>query len=86
MRERLRQLTLNAVRALEAAARSGSLKAAAATPGVTSSAVSHQVRQLEQEVGKRHFMRRNNAIALTPEGLRDAWELAREIVVRGPGG
>jgi len=70
MRERLRQPTLNAVRAFEAAARLGSLKAAAEALGVTSSAVSHQVRQLEQEIGKRLFIRRNNTIELTPEGHR----------------
>lgn len=70
MREQLRQPTLNAVKAFEAAARLGSLKAAAEALGVTSSAVSHQVRQLEQEIGKRLFIRRNNAIELTREGHR----------------
>lgn len=70
MRERLRQPTLNAVKAFEAAARLGSLKAAAADLGVTSSAVSHQVRQLEAEIGKRLFIRHNNAIELTREGHR----------------
>jgi LysR family transcriptional regulator, glycine cleavage system transcriptional activator len=68
VRERLRQPTLNAVKAFEAAARLGSLKAAAEALGVTSSAVSHQIRQLEGEIGKRLFIRRNNAIELTPEG------------------
>ncbi len=70
MRERLRQPTLNAIRAFEATARLGSLKAAAEALGVTSSAVSHQVRQLEEEIGKRLFVRRNNAIELTREGYR----------------
>lgn len=70
MREQLRQPMLNAVRAFEAAARLGSLKAAATALGVTSSAVSHQVRQLEQELGQRLFIRRNNAIEMTREGLR----------------
>jgi LysR family glycine cleavage system transcriptional activator len=70
MRERLRQPMLNAVRAFEAAARLGSLKAAAEALGVTPSAVSHQIRQLEQELGKRLFIRRNNVIELTPEGHR----------------
>jgi LysR family transcriptional regulator, glycine cleavage system transcriptional activator len=70
VQERLRQPTLNAVKAFEAAARLGSLKAAAEALAVTSSAVSHQVRQLEQEIGKRLFIRRNNAIELTPEGRR----------------
>jgi LysR family glycine cleavage system transcriptional activator len=70
MRERLRQPMLNAVKAFEAAARFGSLKAAASALGVTSSAISHQVRQLEEEIGKRLFIRRNNAIELTAEGHR----------------
>lgn len=61
---------LNAVKAFEAAARKGSLKAAAATLGVTSSAVSHQVRQLEEEIGKRLFNRRSNGIELTRDGHR----------------
>lgn len=58
----------DAVKAFEAAARLGSLKAAAEALGVTSSAVSHQVRQLEEEIGKQLFIRRNNAIELTGEG------------------
>jgi LysR family glycine cleavage system transcriptional activator len=70
MRERSGQPPLNAVKAFEAAARLGSLKAAASALGVTSSAVSHQVRQLELEIGRRLFIRRNNAIELTPEGYR----------------
>ena len=81
MREQLRQPMLNAVKAFEATARKGSLKAASAFLGVTPSAVtwvasdrarrcSHQVRQLEEEIGKRLFNRRNNAIELTPDGRR----------------
>ena len=70
MRDQLRQPMLNAVKAFEAAARKGSLKAAAAALGVTSSAVSHQVRQLEKEIGKRLFNRSNNAIELTRDGHR----------------
>src|SRR5262245_2128608 len=70
MRERLRQPSLNAVKAFETTARLGGLKAAAAALGVTPSAVSHQVRQLEEEIGKRLFIRRNNSIELTREGRR----------------
>jgi LysR family transcriptional regulator, glycine cleavage system transcriptional activator len=68
MRERLRPPMLNAIRAFEATARLGSLKAAAEALSVTSSAVSQQVRQLEEEIGKQLFVRRNNAIELTGEG------------------
>ncbi len=63
---------LNAVRVFEAAARLGSLKAAGEELGVTASAVSHQVRQLEDGLGVRLFTRRNNAIELTAEGARFA--------------
>src|SRR5262245_14019593 len=70
MWERWQQPSLNAVRAFGTTARLGSLKAAAAALGVTASAVSHQVRQLEEEIGKRLFIRRNNGIELTREGHR----------------
>lgn len=63
---------LNAVRVFEAAARRGSLKAAAEELGVTASAVSHQVRHLEEGLGVRLFARSNNAIELTAEGARFA--------------
>jgi LysR family glycine cleavage system transcriptional activator len=62
--------SLNAVRVFEAAARLGSLKLAGEELGVTASAVSHQVRQLEESLGVRLFARSNNAIQLTAEGER----------------
>ena len=49
MQDRLRHPPLNAVRAFVAAARLGSLKAAAADLGVTAGAVSRHVRQLEED-------------------------------------
>ncbi|WP_454811902.1 LysR substrate-binding domain-containing protein [Labrys neptuniae] len=64
--------SLNAVRVFEAAARLGSLKAAGEELGVTASAVSHQVRHLEEGLGVRLFARSNNAIELTAEGARFA--------------
>ena len=60
--------SLNAVRAFVSAARLGSLKAAAADLGVTAGAVSHHVKQLEAEIGKPLFVRRNNSIELTRDG------------------
>jgi len=63
-----RQPSLNAVRAFVAAARLGSLKAAAADLGVTAGAVSHHVKQLESEIGKPLFVHRNNSIELTRDG------------------
>jgi len=63
-------LSLNGVRAFEAAARQRSFKAAAEELGVTPSAVSHQVRLLEDSVGALLFARRHNAVELTTEGER----------------
>jgi LysR family transcriptional regulator, glycine cleavage system transcriptional activator len=60
--------SLNPVKAFDAAARHASLKMAAEELGVTASAVSHQVRQLEESLGARLFSRSNNAIELTAEG------------------
>src|SRR5918999_3604287 len=87
MRERLHQPMLNAVRAFEATARLGSLKAAAEALGVTSSAVSHQVRQLEEQIEKRLFIRRNNTIELTREGRRlfEEVEPALRMIERATG-
>ena len=70
MQEALRLPSLNGVRAFEAAARHVSLKLAAQELGVTASAVSHQVRQLEGSLGVRLFARSNNGIELTEEGRR----------------
>jgi LysR family glycine cleavage system transcriptional activator len=70
MQGRAPHLSLNGVRAFEVAARLRSLKAAAAELGVTPSAISHQVKQLEEAVGTRLFLRRNNGIDLTADGRR----------------
>jgi DNA-binding transcriptional LysR family regulator len=80
----LRQPSLNAVRAFVAAARLGSLKAAAADLGVTAGAVSHHVKQLEAEIGKPLFVRRHNGIALTRDGkqLFDDVAPALKIIAR----
>ncbi|SPH24342.1 Glycine cleavage system transcriptional activator [Defluviimonas aquaemixtae] len=59
---------LNAIRAFEVAARSGSFVQAGAELGVTSAAVSQQVKALEVHLGKRLFLRQGNRIALTDAG------------------
>lgn len=59
---------LNAVRAFEAAARTGSFVAAAGELGVSSAAVSMQVRNLEAFLNKKLFDRSNNRITLTDAG------------------
>ncbi|MEZ5911700.1 MAG: LysR substrate-binding domain-containing protein [Paracoccaceae bacterium] len=59
---------LNAIRAFEVAARAGSFVQAGAELGVTSAAVSQQVKALEQHLGKRLFLRQGNRITLTDAG------------------
>src|SRR4030081_2350127 len=59
--------SLNELRAFEAAARHLSFTVAASELNVTQTAISHQIRRLEQELGIRLFVRRNRALALTPE-------------------
>jgi DNA-binding transcriptional LysR family regulator len=53
----------------ECAARRGSFKAAASELNVTTSAISHQVKSLEQELGLRLFERGHRLVELTPEGV-----------------
>src|ERR1700692_379436 len=59
--------SLNGLRAFEAAARHLSFTLAASELNVTQTAVSHQIRRLEEELGLRLFVRQNRALALTPE-------------------
>ena len=59
---------LNALRAFEAAARGGSYVAAAAELDVSPAAVSQQVRNLEDFLGRQLFMRFNNRVVLTDAG------------------
>ncbi|WP_217573401.1 LysR substrate-binding domain-containing protein [Mesorhizobium sp. GbtcB19] len=59
---------LNAMRVFEAAARAGSFTLAATELGVSSAAVSQQIRNLEDWFGKQLFVRNGNRIALTDAG------------------
>lgn len=61
--------SLNGLRAFEAAARLGSLVAAAAELGVTPGAISQQVRALEERLGFALFARRPQSLAATSAGL-----------------
>ncbi len=58
----------SALRTFEAAARLGSFKEAAAELGVTPTAVSHQIRALEDSLGTVLFIRRTRAVELTETG------------------
>ena len=62
--------SLVALRAFDAAARHLSFKAAAEELGVTSTAISHRVRDLEGQLGVPLFERRVRAVALTEPGTR----------------
>lgn len=59
---------LNYLSAFEAAARHGSIKAAADELHVTHSAVSRNIRNLERQLGRSLFERRHRHIRLTSEG------------------
>jgi LysR family transcriptional regulator, glycine cleavage system transcriptional activator len=59
--------SLNGLRAFEAAARHMSFTLAAAELNVTQTAISHQIRRLEEELGIRLFIRQNRTLLLTPE-------------------
>lgn len=59
-----------ALRAFEAAARLESFLLAGAELHLTPSAISHQVRSLEEHFGRQLFLRRNREVRLTAEGRR----------------
>ena len=61
--------------ALEAAARLGSFRAAADELHVTPSAVSQQIKALEEALGVRLFARQGRSVALTVEGERYAQQV-----------
>lgn len=63
-------ISLNAIRIFACAAQYESIAQAAQYLGVTPSAVSHQIKNLELALGISLFKRRNNAITLTDIGKR----------------
>ena len=63
-------ISLPALRSFDAAARTGSFKDAATELGVTPTAVSHQIRSLEDQLGVALFVRETRKISLTQEGSR----------------
>jgi len=70
---------LNALKAFEAAARCGGYVAAGRELGVSPAAVSRQVRNLEDWLGRRLFTRLNNRVVLTDAGRVAADEAARAL-------
>jgi len=75
---------LKALRAFEATARTCSFTRAARELNVTQTAISHQVKVLENWIGFRLFRRLNNALVLTEKGdlylptVREAFDRIRE--------
>jgi LysR family glycine cleavage system transcriptional activator len=59
--------SLNGLRAFEASARLMSFTQAAAELNVTQTAISHQIRRLEEQLGVKLFIRQNRRLALTKE-------------------
>ncbi|WP_202944293.1 LysR substrate-binding domain-containing protein [Colwellia psychrerythraea] len=59
---------LNSIRVFDAAARLGSFKKAAEELHVTPTAISHQIKTLEEALGTLLFVRKTRVIQLTPEG------------------
>jgi LysR family glycine cleavage system transcriptional activator len=64
------RLPLTALQGFVLAARSGNLSAAAARLNLTVSALSHQIRGLEERLGLRLFTRGPRGVDLTPAGAR----------------
>jgi LysR family glycine cleavage system transcriptional activator len=76
-----RSLPLHVLPAFEAAARLGSFRLAAAELHLTPSAVSHQIRSLEEAVGISLFQRLARGLKLTDEGRAFA-STVREVLER----
>lgn len=80
--------SLNGLRAFEAAARHLSFTRAAAELNVTQTAVSHQIRRLEEQLGKRLFVRGSRALRLTRDAqdylpaVRTAFDDLRRATAR----
>lgn len=68
-----------AIRAFEAAARQGNLQDAAEELGVSASAVSHQIKSLEEHLGARLFLRNNSRLSLTELGAAYQRELRQAL-------
>src|SRR5215472_2322368 len=75
--------SLKALRAFEAAARHMSFKAAADELALTPTAISHQIRLIETELGRPLFRRRPRPLTLTPAGAA-LFPVVRSGFVRSP--
>lgn len=69
----------SALRAFEAVARHGSFKSAAIDLNVTPSAISHQIKRLEEDLNCQLMRRSRDGVQLTPQGARYAAIIGRSI-------
>ena len=80
--------SLNGLRAFETASRHMSFTRAAAELNVTQTAISHQIRRLEEQLGIKLFLRRSRGLELTREArdylpaVRSAFEDLRRATAR----
>lgn len=87
-----KQFPLNALRVFEAAARLGSFTRAGEELGMTQTAVSYQIKLLEENVGEPLFLRRPRQIALTEIGeqlapkVSEAFGMLSEAMASASGG
>jgi LysR family glycine cleavage system transcriptional activator len=86
-----KQFPLNALRVFEAAARLGSFTKAGTELGMTQTAVSYQIKLIEENVGEPLFLRRPRQVVLTDVGQRlaprvtEAFEMLQEAVLSARG-
>jgi len=71
---------LHALQGFVATARAGNLSRAAETMHLTVSALSHQIKALEDRLGYALFVRGSRGVALTPDGRRLLDEIAPHLV------
>ncbi|MEP9386303.1 LysR substrate-binding domain-containing protein [Mesorhizobium sp. KR9-304] len=82
----MRVPSTQALRALDSFARHGSVWRAADELNLTRSAVSHQLRLLERELGFVLLQRVGKGVALTPQGRRYALDVRKALTVIGEAG
>ncbi|CAN7402186.1 LysR substrate-binding domain-containing protein [Pararhizobium sp. LjRoot238] len=86
-----KQFALNALRVFEAAARLGSFTRAGEELGMTQTAVSYQIKLIEENVGEPLFLRRPRQIVLTEVGQRlaprvtEAFQMLQDAVLSARG-
>ncbi len=86
-----KQFPLNALRVFEAAARLGGFTKAGEELGMTQTAVSYQIKLIEESVGEPLFLRRPRQVTLTEVGQRlapkvtEAFEMLHEAVASARG-